>query len=330
VTDKNPANNAPDAVSHIEQHWSPPDASVRVPFPPGVIAPISGLDQVLLYRMLEESVAARLKFAPIAQPKPAVVPAALMAPALAASATDAITSREYVVRRTTAPIKIDGVLDEPSWKQAVGSGSFTVYNPSDVDRHTEAKLLWDNDRLYIAVTCIDPDVRASRMHRDDDVFNEDCVEFFIMEQHFKERFNHFLEYQINALGTRTDAYNVATYAGIVGWDSAGWQSAVKVDGTLNNAADKDRGWVVEMAIAFKDLHAILYRTEEVARKHMGKEFQGFMPKPGDKWRANIYRLKYTAKGTEYQAWSPIDIRMAFHDLPHFGTLVFSDQPAGAA
>ena len=297
VTDKNPANNAPDAVSHIEQHWSPPDAAVKVPFAPGVIAPISGLDQVLIYRMLEETVAARLVLRPANLPRPVAAPA-VRALAATTPATTPVTTpaTEYVCRKTVDAIKLDGVLDEQSWRKATATTAFTRYREQPGDtRHTEAKLLWDDEKLYVAITAFDTDIRASRRHRDDDVFAEDCVEFFVMEQYFKERYNHFLEYQINALGTRTDAYNIATYAGIVGWDSTGWQCAVKVDGTVNDGTDRDRSWTVEMSIPFNDFHAVLYRTTESASRHIGKKFQGFTPAPGSRWGANIYRcLLYTS------------------------------------
>lgn len=60
VPDANPANNGPDALSYIMQHWTPPDAEVPLPFPPGRMAPVSGLDQGLIYRMLEDAILARL------------------------------------------------------------------------------------------------------------------------------------------------------------------------------------------------------------------------------------------------------------------------------
>jgi hypothetical protein len=60
VKDGNANNNAPEALAHIEQHWSPPDAEVPVTFPPGRLAPVSGLDQGLLYRLLEDAVDKRL------------------------------------------------------------------------------------------------------------------------------------------------------------------------------------------------------------------------------------------------------------------------------
>ena len=59
VPDRDPTNNAPDAIAHIDQAWMSPDAVVDVPFPPGRIAPISGLNEALLYRMLEDAVVAK-------------------------------------------------------------------------------------------------------------------------------------------------------------------------------------------------------------------------------------------------------------------------------
>ena len=56
-----PDNNGDYALAHIEQNWNFGDSEVPVPFPPGRIAPISGLYQSLLYRMLDDMAAAKLK-----------------------------------------------------------------------------------------------------------------------------------------------------------------------------------------------------------------------------------------------------------------------------
>ena len=60
VPDGNAANNAQGALAHIDQSWEAGDAAVPIPFPPGRMAPISGIEQGLLYRMLDAATAERL------------------------------------------------------------------------------------------------------------------------------------------------------------------------------------------------------------------------------------------------------------------------------
>ena len=55
-----PANNAPGALARIDQAWRFGDAVVDVPFAPGRMAPVSGINAGLVFRMLDEAVSARL------------------------------------------------------------------------------------------------------------------------------------------------------------------------------------------------------------------------------------------------------------------------------
>lgn len=52
-------SEAPDARVVIPQSWELGDAEVDIPFPPGKMAPISGINQTLLYRMLDAAVVER-------------------------------------------------------------------------------------------------------------------------------------------------------------------------------------------------------------------------------------------------------------------------------
>jgi uncharacterized phosphosugar-binding protein len=47
-------------VAHIDQSWAWGDAEVPLPCPPGKMAPISGINGVLIFRMLDDEVSARL------------------------------------------------------------------------------------------------------------------------------------------------------------------------------------------------------------------------------------------------------------------------------
>jgi hypothetical protein len=55
VRDPHPGNGAPDALAHIDPSWQIGDAKVEIPFPPGKMAPMSVVNQLLLFRTLENS-----------------------------------------------------------------------------------------------------------------------------------------------------------------------------------------------------------------------------------------------------------------------------------
>ena len=56
----NPSNNANEGLVVIEQHWRLGDAEVTIPFAPGLMAPVSGLEGALLYRMLDDAAARQM------------------------------------------------------------------------------------------------------------------------------------------------------------------------------------------------------------------------------------------------------------------------------
>ena len=54
----------PDALMVLDQPWPVENAVVDIPFPPGRMAPVSGVHVCLLYRMLDEAIAERLASTP--------------------------------------------------------------------------------------------------------------------------------------------------------------------------------------------------------------------------------------------------------------------------
>ena len=118
------------------------------------------------------------------------------------------------------------------------------------------------------------------------------------------------------------------------WDIKGLKSAVSVDGTVNDAKDKDKRWIVEIAIPFASL-----ATEDV---------QPVMPADGSEWRINFSRVnwqhevgqdgRYSRKRNtktgkiipEYNwVWSPQGI-INMHYPEYWGKLLFRDESAGKA
>ncbi|MEZ0324323.1 MAG: carbohydrate-binding family 9-like protein [Fimbriimonas sp.] len=235
-----------------------------------------------------------------------------------------MSPRTYVCARASGPPQIDGRLDKPFWARAGWSEPFLdilgVEGPTPWFK-TRMKMLWDDSFLYIGAELEEPHVWGSLTVRDSVIFNDNDFEIFIDP----DGDNHLYgELEINALNTVWDLLLVRPYrdAGpiINGWDIAGLQHAVWVDGTLNDPSDTDRGWSLEVAIPWKAL----------------KELSGPMacpPKVGDQWRANFSRVQWehevvngmyrrvAGKPEENWVWSPQGV-VDMHRPEEWGILQF--------
>jgi Carbohydrate family 9 binding domain-like len=215
----------------------------------------------------------------------------------------------YTVKRALGAIQIDGVLNETSWRNAAGTGPFLLNDGSGLPAlKTEAQMLWDDQNLYFAFECKDTDLFATMKIRDQHLWEEEVVEIFIDPDN--DQLN-YIELEINPLNTFLDLFVLKPVVPIP-YESynipAKW--AVKVNGTVNNSADEDKGWTVELSMPFK---------EAVTAPHLP-------PKEGDKWRLNLYRIEKKPK-EEYSAWSPT-LNPSYHTPARFGEITFSNRKAG--
>lgn len=187
----------------------------------------------------------------------------------------------YVCSRAGAPIAIDGSLDDPAWRDAPWSGDFgdmaTGVLPERPLR-TRVKLLWDDRYLYVAAEIAGPNLWAEMTKHDSPLYQENAFEFFIDPNGD----NHeYYEFEINARNTTWDLFLPRPYRdggqGISDWEILGLQSAVRLDGTLNDPSDTDIGWTVEIAVPW-------FALGEQARRPVP-------PHAGDQWRMNFTRVE---------------------------------------
>jgi cellulose/xylan binding protein with CBM9 domain len=215
----------------------------------------------------------------------------------------------YTVKRALGTIRVDGVLDESSWKAAAGTGPFMLNDGTGLPAtKTEAKMLWDDQNLYFGFQCEDTDLFATMKVRDQHLWEEEVVEIFIDPDN--DQLN-YIELEINPLKTLLDLFVLKPIVPIP-YESynipAKW--AVKVNGTVNNSTDKDKGWTVELSLPLK---------EAVTAPHLP-------PNEDDKWRLNLYRIEKKPK-EEYSAWSPTLVS-SYHTPARFGEITFSNRKAG--
>jgi hypothetical protein len=184
-------------------------------------------------------------------------------------AADALP-KHYVCYRTGTPITVDGRLDEPAWNVAPWTDDFEdiegAANPRPRFR-TRAKMLWDDQYLYIGAELEEPHVWANLTQHDQIVFNDPDFEIFIDPNGDRRE---YCEIEVNARNTIFDLFLVRTYIeggpALHAWDCKGLRSAVYVDGTLNDPRDRDRGWTVEFADRWRHMaHELLARRMENPR-----------------------------------------------------------------
>lgn len=193
------------------------------------------------------------------------------------------TPKSYVVQYTNQPPHIDGNINDGAWQAARWTELFTDIEGANKPAPTYAtkvKMLWSDSALYISAYLEEPHVWASLTKRDAIVYYDNDFEVFIDPDN---NTHHYYEIEVNAFNTILDLFMPKPYrngaAAMLGYDVAGLKTALQVQGTLNNSADKDSSWTIEMAIPFRSLY-------------MGNYWRA--PAEGALWRINFSRVQWQA------------------------------------
>jgi len=218
----------------------------------------------------------------------------------------------YQVHRATKTITVDGLLTDGEWSRAPETTAFKeVFQPGDlVEMRTTARLLWDDNYLYVAFTCWDTDIWSTYHKFDDPVYAEEAAEIFIDPE---GQGKYYWEIDVSPRNVVVDLMIPrAGYQGFAGtlkrYNVKGLRTGVKVYGTLDNRTDVDEKWTVELAIPWSD-----FKGRKV----------NVPPKVGDSWRANMFRCERAGPGPEddqFLSWSLSP--GVFHQPKNFGVLTF--------
>ncbi|MFC2117894.1 carbohydrate-binding family 9-like protein [Bacteroidota bacterium] len=190
--------------------------------------------------------------------------------------------RNYVCYKTNTDIIIDGKIDEKEWGNAEWSDYFVDIEGDKKPlplQNTRVKMMWDESYFYILAEIEETDIWATLTERESVIFYDNDFEVFIDPDGDTHK---YYEYEINAYGTEWDLMLIKPYRdggpAVNAWDINGIKSAVYIDGTINDASDVDKKWIVEIAMPFNIL-------KECAP---GEK----LPVPGDQWRVNFSRVEW--------------------------------------
>lgn len=225
--------------------------------------------------------------------------------------------RSYVCYRTDGKLKIDGKLDEASWQKAKPTAPFVDISGEGFPTpkyETTAKMLWDDEYLYIGAMLQEDDIKARLTQRDTIIYYDNDFEVFIDPDW--DGHNYF-EIETNARGVIFDLMLDRPYRSggnfMVQWDCPGLKLAIHREGTLNKSKDKDKYWSVEMAIPHKALTM---------------NFNNPL-KAGNCWRINFSRVQWLKAGgpEENWVWTPTG-KVDMHMPDRWGYLFFAAEKVG--
>jgi hypothetical protein len=210
-------------------------------------------------------------------------------------------------RWVTGPIELDGVVGERSWSKAELVLLRVPWEKRKAKTATVARLLWDWDYLYFSAEMVDHDIFADIKDANGRIWENDSVGLFVKPSGGNLAYYQFM---VNAASTPLQVYFPSRGGG--GFDRFAAQTEltmegmVKLDGTLNDWTDKDKGWAVEARIPWSTFKAT-----------------GGRPKAGERWQFAFCRHDYsvTLDRPELSTNAPLT-RADFHRYEEYQEVVF--------
>ncbi len=201
----------------------------------------------------------------------------LIAICFIANAQNPATPKTFPAKRTTAVIKIDGLLNDSAWKDAPAALGFTEFRPTpfrpeDPALRTEVYMLYSDEGIYMGGYCHErtKDSIAAEVNGRDGFGNNDFIGFVF--DTYKDKINGF-EYFVTPRGEQMDA-KMSNDGEDFSWNAV-WKSAALIH---------NDGWSFEIFLPFS---AIRFSKANI-----------------QDWGFNVTRRRQ--KTSQQYAWNPIN------------------------
>lgn len=234
---------------------------------------------------------------------------------------------DYIARKINEQITIDGNINKPIWKNATWSKRFVDMVTGDSGMYnTQSAMLWNNTYLYFAFNAEEPFLDAKLTERDSIIFLENDLEIFIdggdcyyelevnaantiyevffiwkdaylkggkfdtaqFDVHQKDAYTFGGDYDRTGASFWKGTNPRGIRWAFTDFDMEGLETAVQLDGTLNDNTDIDKGWSLEIAIPWDSLKILA-------------DGRTVPPSNGDVWNMFLGRFqKLVLSGKEVQ------------------------------
>lgn len=216
----------------------------------------------------------------------------------------------YKVVRLQEAMKIDGNWQKPQWQKVKAlsinhyMGAIPKFKPE-----TEAKMMYDDEHLYLLFRVQDNYVRCVVQEYNGPVWKDACVEFFFApDVLYPER---YFNLEINGTGIPLMRYNTLPrkeYRLVDTTDLKKIEIAHSLPAALKKEINEPVIWTIEFRIPL----SLLEKYADITH-----------PKKGIHWKANFYKTADEGSNPHWITWSLINNPTPdFHRPRFFGNLQF--------
>lgn len=203
-----------------------------------------------------------------------------------------IPAGDLAVARRSAPITVDGVLDEQDWQSCERVTGFVKPGGAKAACQTYVRMLYDEDHLYLGLEMEEPRptgiIRHAKQRDDPRIWEDDTAEIFIDPVGDARRYVHLA---VNADGVFRDSQRTMDRP------TAG-DPQYQSDARIAARVEKDQ-WTVELKVSAKSLGATI--------------------RDGGRWKMDLGRVRRAGDAPESSTWTD----GVFHQPDSFRSISFS-------
>lgn len=199
--------------------------------------------------------------------------------------------------RLSAPVALDGKLDEEVWRTAPVATDFRQSQPDEgkpATQETEVRFAYDDEAIYIGARMFDTDggkgVRTRLMRRDAMTESDSDILQVVFDAYHDHQSSFF--FWVNPSGSKRDGTGDAT------WDPV-WQVQTRIDSL---------GWTAEIRIPFNQLN--------------------FSRAVDQTWGVQILRFSHRTNERSHYAWWPNNESGGPQRYGHLENIRITERPRG--
>jgi Carbohydrate family 9 binding domain-like len=221
--------------------------------------------------------------------------------------TPTTAGRPQLTVRPVAEVEVNGSGDNAAWTGT----EWTPLRRRQTDGHpydTRFKAVYSKTGIYFLIDGTDRKLTATMAEDFMDLWNEDVYEVFLWTD---ERYPVYFEYEISPLNRELPILIPNFNGQFLGWRPWHYEKdrsirkATTVSGGQKTSGAAIQGWRAEFFIPY-----VLLRP-----------LQNVPPKPGSRWRFNVYRMDHDdGKRTQWD-WAPVGD--SFHEFEKYGDMIFA-------